>query len=111
LILGQANYFGLNLFLELVSDINEALLKPGIDRRAIYFLNKPAITRAWANFRFPLKMIARVHLEISFLTFLELPPRHGPTQRPNPTGLRVTKVFYPGNRFKLDTADPLNIIP
>jgi hypothetical protein len=74
LILGQANYFGLNLFLELVSDIDEALLKPGIDRPAIYFYYVPTIIHAWADFRFPLKLIARVHLEVSFLAFLKLPP-------------------------------------
>ena len=72
LILNQSNDFGLNLFLELVSDVDEALLKPRVDRRAIYFLNKPAMIHVSANFRFPLKMIARVHLQVSFLAFLEL---------------------------------------
>jgi len=101
LILSQANYFGLNLLLDLVSDINESLLKPGIDPWAIYFLSKIAIIRAWANFRFPLKIISRVHLEASFLAFLELPPLRVPAQRPSAMGLRLTKVFYLGKLLQV----------
>jgi hypothetical protein len=73
LILAQANYFGLNLFLDLVSDIDKAFLKPGIDRRARDFLDNPAIIDIRANFRFPHKMITRVHQDASLLLFSELP--------------------------------------
>jgi hypothetical protein len=69
LILAQPNYFGLNLFLELVSDIDEAPLKPRTDWRARDFLVNPAIINIRPNFRFPLNMITRVHQEVSFLLF------------------------------------------
>jgi len=111
LILAQANYFGLNLFLELVSDIDKALLKPGIDRRARDFLDNPAIINIRSTSRFPLKMITRVHLEVSFRAFLELPRYEVPVRSPSSMGLRVTKVCILANCFMLDTADPLNIFP